>query len=126
MSAATTAADTMLSPARVLAALEGAFDPCSVAAGRPMHLVEMGLVDDVRVEGEDVHIALTLTSPSCMMLGQIMDQIDGLIMPLTGGRRPKITFDDGLSWTPDRIRGAAAAHRRDRREVLVQLGRRTS
>ena len=51
---------------------------------------------------------------------------DDLVMPLCAGARPTITFDDGLSWTPDRIRGAAREHRQQRREVLVQLSRRTA
>lgn len=105
-------------------ALDKAVDPCSFAAGRPMGLVEMGLVERIDIsEGGQVTIALTLTSPSCMMLGQIMDQIDAQIAPLTGGVRPRVTFDDGLNWTPDRIRGPAREHREQRHQVLVQLSR---
>lgn len=92
-----------------------------------MNLVEMGLVDTVDVDDDgQVRIGLSLTSPSCMMLGQIMDQIDRLVMPLTGGRTPTITFDDGLSWTPERITGAARTHRDQRHGVVVQLSRRGS
>lgn len=110
--------------ATVMDLLDQVHDPCSVAAGRPMSLVDMGLVEQVRVDEDGkVHIALTLTSPSCMMLGQIMEQVDRLLVPLCG-EAPKMTFDDGLSWTPDRIRGAAAEHRRERQAVLVQLSRR--
>lgn len=109
---------------QILAALENAVDPCSFAAGRPMNLVEMGLVESVDIaETGEVTIRLSLTSPSCMMLGQIMDQIDKFVMPLLGGDRPRVTFDDGLSWTPDRIRGAARQHREQRRQVVVALSR---
>lgn len=111
-------------PDQILAALENAVDPCSVAAGRPMNIVEMGLVDavDINHAGE-VTIRLSLTSPSCMMLGQIMDQVDKFVMPLLEGARPRLTFDDGLTWTPDRIRGAAREHREQRQQVLVSLSR---
>lgn len=111
-------------PDEILTALENVVDPCSFAAGRPMNLVEMGLVEAVDItESGQVTIRLSLTSPSCMMLGQIMDQIDKFVMPLCGGERPRITFDDGLSWTPDRIRGAAREHRERRQQVLVSLSR---
>lgn len=105
-------------------ALDKAVDPCSFAAGRPMGLVEMGLVERIDIaESGQATIALTLTSPSCMMLGQIIDQIDAQVAPLTGGVLPRVTFDDGLSWTPNRIRGSAREHREERHQVLVQLGR---
>lgn len=108
----------------ILAALENAVDPCSVAAGRPMNIVEMGLVDAVDIDDAgQVTISLSLTSPSCMMLGQIMDQIDKYVAPVLGGQRPKLTFDDGMNWTPDRISGAAREHREQRQQVLLSLSR---
>jgi metal-sulfur cluster biosynthetic enzyme len=120
----TTSTATGLGTDEILAALANAVDPCSVAAGRPMNIVEMGLVEKVDIDdGGQVTISLSLTSPSCMMLGQIMDQIDENVAPLLGGERPKMTFDDGLNWTPDRITGAAREHREQRQQVLLTLSR---
>lgn len=120
----TTSTATGVRADEILTALENAVDPCSVAAGRPMNIVEMGLVEAVDIsDAGEVTLSLSLTSPSCMMLGQIMDQIDKYVMPILGGQRPKVTFDDGMNWTPDRITGAARAHREQRRQVLLTLSR---
>ena len=108
--------------AQVKLGLKTAIDPCSVAAGTPMNLVEMGLVDDVTVNDDgEIAISLSLTSPSCMMLGQIMEQIDAVVTPLNGGKRPYIGFDDGLTWTPDRITGEARVRRETRRKVIIEM-----
>ena len=56
--------------AMVLAQLDEIEDPCSVASGTPMGLVEMGLVDSVNVSaGGLVEVNLRLTSPLCHMIG---------------------------------------------------------
>ncbi|MBK1787629.1 metal-sulfur cluster assembly factor [Prauserella cavernicola] len=106
---------------RVLTALREVVDPCSVAAATPIDIVEMGLVDRIEPDGEDgVAIRLSLTTPSCMMLGQLLDQIDRHVSPVLG-RRPEVTLDDGMTWTPERMTGNARAIREARREVLLSL-----
>lgn len=106
---------------RVWRALRGVVDPCSVAAASPMDIVEMGLVDRVEPDGDGVAIRLSLTSPSCMMLGQLLDQIDEHVRPVLAGRRPEVTLDDGMSWTPARMTGAAREAHEARRRVLLSL-----
>lgn len=106
---------------RVLDALYEVVDPCSVAAATPMNIVEMGLVDRIEQDGDaGVAIRLSLTTPSCMMLGQLLDQIDQHVSPVLG-HRPEVTLDDGMTWTPDRMTGNARAIREARREVLLSL-----
>ncbi|MFF5988231.1 metal-sulfur cluster assembly factor [Prauserella flavalba] len=106
---------------RVLAALREVVDPCSVAAATPIDIVEMGLVDRIEPDGDDgVAIRLSLTTPSCMMLGQLLDQIDRHVSPVLG-RRPEVTLDDGMTWTPERMTGEARAIRDARRRVLMSL-----
>lgn len=55
---------------RVTAALDEIKDPCSLAAGTPLGLAEMGLVKEIRI-GVDgaVAVNLRLTSPFCHMIG---------------------------------------------------------
>lgn len=105
---------------RVLTALREVVDPCSVAAATPIDIVEMGLVDRIDPDGEGVAIRLSLTTPSCMMLGQLLDQIDRHVSPVLG-RRPEVTLDDGMTWTPARMSGEARAIRDARRRVLLSL-----
>jgi metal-sulfur cluster biosynthetic enzyme len=106
---------------QVREALRGVVDPCSVAAATPMNIVEMGLVDRIEPDGDGIAIRLSLTSPSCMMLGQLLDQIDEHVRPVLDGRRPVVSLDDGMTWTPDRMTGAAREARESRRRVLLSL-----
>lgn len=106
---------------RVLAALREVVDPCSVAAATPIDIVEMGLVDRIEPDDEKgVAIRLSLTTPSCMMLGQLLDQIDQHVTPVLG-RRPEVSLDDGMTWTPERMTGNARAIREARRQTLLSL-----
>lgn len=104
-------------------ALHSALDPCSVAAGQPMNLVEMGLVEDVRDDDGEVVIALRLTSPLCHMLGHIVQQIDDRIGPELGGRTVRVVTDNGLNWDPSMITGKAREERERRRLTLVEIAR---
>ena len=111
----------MTTAEQVRDALRAVVDPCSVAAASPMNIVEMGLVDRVEPDGDGVAIRLSLTSPSCMMLGQLLDQIDEHVRPVLHGRHPTVTLDDGMTWTPERMTGAAREAREARRRVLLSL-----
>jgi metal-sulfur cluster biosynthetic enzyme len=42
-------------------------DPCSVAAGAPAGLADMGLVRTVEVDDHTVSVRIGLTEPGCMM-----------------------------------------------------------
>ncbi|KAA9151847.1 DUF59 domain-containing protein [Amycolatopsis acidicola] len=106
---------------QVREALREVVDPCSVAAATPIDIVEMGLVDRIEPDGDGVAIRLSLTTPSCMMLGQLLEQIDRQVSPLLGGRKPEVTLDDGMTWTPERMTGRAREIREARRQVLLSL-----
>ena len=79
-------------------------DPCSVATGHPLHLEEMGLVRSVEVDhaAGRATIDLRLTSPTCVMVGYFVTEIEKLVRDAL----PEITdvevrFDHGFDWTPD-------------------------
>jgi metal-sulfur cluster biosynthetic enzyme len=79
-------------------------DPCSVATGHPLHLEEMGLVRSVEVDtgASRAIIDLRLTSPTCVMVGYFVTEIEKLVREVA----PQITdvevrFDQGFEWTPD-------------------------
>jgi metal-sulfur cluster biosynthetic enzyme len=42
-----------------------------------LDFVELGLIYEVEVDGGDVHIAFTLTSPGCPIGPQVADQMEG-------------------------------------------------
>ena len=62
---------------------------------------ELGLIYEVEVEGGDVFVNFTLTSPGCPIGPQVADQIEEFVGELEGVNavHPKMTFTP--AWTPD-------------------------
>jgi metal-sulfur cluster biosynthetic enzyme len=66
-----------------------------------LDFVELGLVYGVEVEGGDVFISFTLTSPGCPIGPQVAEQMEEFVGELDGVNavHPKMTFTP--PWTPD-------------------------
>jgi metal-sulfur cluster biosynthetic enzyme len=66
-----------------------------------LDFVELGLVYDIEVEGEEVFITFTLTSPGCPIGPQVSDQMKEFVGELDGVAKvhPKMVFSP--PWTPD-------------------------
>lgn len=105
--------------AAVLGLLDEIYDPCSVATGLRMGLVEMGLVESVEIsEAGDVDIRLRLTSPFCEMIGFMKGEAIDKISRLPEAKSITIHADAGLDWSSEMMTAAA---RRRRNERLRQL-----
>ena len=66
-----------------------------------LDFVELGLVYDIGVEGEEVFITFTLTSPGCPIGPQVTEQMEEFVSELDGVSRvyPKMVFTP--PWTPE-------------------------
>ena len=66
-----------------------------------LDFVELGLIYDVEVEGEEVFVTFTLTSPGCPIGPQVGEQIEEFVGELDGVTRvyPKMVFSP--PWTPE-------------------------
>jgi metal-sulfur cluster biosynthetic enzyme len=66
-----------------------------------LDFVELGLIYTVEVEGGDVFVTFTLTSPGCPIGPQVSEQIEEFVSELDGVTAvyPKMTFTP--PWTPD-------------------------
>jgi len=66
-----------------------------------LDFVELGLVYDIEVEGEDVFVTFTLTSPGCPIGPQVSEQMEEFVSELDGVSRvyPKMVFTP--PWTPE-------------------------
>jgi metal-sulfur cluster biosynthetic enzyme len=66
-----------------------------------LDFVELGLIYAVEVEGGDVFVTFTLTSPGCPIGPQVSEQIEEFVSELDGVGNvfPKMTFTP--AWTPD-------------------------
>src|SRR5260370_178316 len=56
-------------------ALRRIVDPCSIATGVPVDLLDMGLVKDLRLDGGTAHVELIVTSPLCTQIGLIVERV---------------------------------------------------
>src|SRR3954465_7839997 len=65
--------------------------------------VELGLVYEIEVEGEEVFITFTLTSPGCPIGPQVTAQMEEFVSELDGVERvyPKMVFTP--PWTPEKM-----------------------
>src|SRR5215210_6587910 len=105
---------------RIGALLNDVVDPCSVAAGAPAGLVEMGLIRTLGVaEGDDgleVTVVVRVTHPSCFMAPFFLAQVQNLVHELPGVTAIHASLDTGFDWTPadmsDAYRERLAEHRR--------------
>ena len=68
-----------------------------------LDFVELGLIYGVEVNGADVHVTFTLTSPGCPIGPQVSEQIEEFVGDLEGvtAVHPKMTFTP--PWSPDRM-----------------------
>jgi metal-sulfur cluster biosynthetic enzyme len=66
-----------------------------------LDFVELGLVYEIEVDGGDVNITFTLTSPGCPIGPQVSDQMKEFVSELDGVQNvtPNMTFSP--PWTPD-------------------------
>ena len=66
-----------------------------------LDFVDLGLIYEIEVEGDQVHVTFTLTSPGCPIGPQVSEQIKEFVGELEGvdGVHPKMVFEP--AWTPD-------------------------
>jgi metal-sulfur cluster biosynthetic enzyme len=93
----------------VTAALNDIVDPCSIATGVPIGLLDMGILKDVCINGNDIAVTLRLTSPICWQASNIMEAIERKIGAITGGV-VKCAIDGNAEWMPDMM--SAGSRRR--------------
>jgi metal-sulfur cluster biosynthetic enzyme len=82
----------------VMEALENVIDP-----ELGLDFVSLGLVYDVEIEGGDVHITFTLTTPGCPIGPQVTEQMKEFVGEVEGVEKvfPKMVFSP--PWSPERM-----------------------
>jgi metal-sulfur cluster biosynthetic enzyme len=66
-----------------------------------LDFVELGLIYGVEVEGADVFISFTLTSPGCPIGPQVAEQMEEFVGELDGVNAVHSTMTFTPAWTPD-------------------------
>ena len=75
-----------------------------------LNIVDLGLVYDIAVDGGDVQIDMTLTSPGCPAGPQIMGDIERAVKALPGVANVNLNLVWDPFWTPDKIEPRVRAY----------------
>ena len=75
-----------------------------------LNIVDLGLVYDIAVDGGDVQIDMTLTSPGCPAGPQIMGDIERAVKALPGVGNVNLNLVWDPFWTPDKIEPRVRAY----------------
>ena len=87
----------MASKEDILKALKNVYDP-----ELGLSVVDLGLIYDVSVEGDRVHILMTLTSPFCPLMAVIPKMVEDEVRRL-GFREVEVELTFDPPWTPERM-----------------------
>ena len=95
------------SPSReaIIRALDECYDPC--CHDRKISVVDMGLIESVRIRGREVRIEMVLTTGWCpfasRLLAMVEEKVGGL--PEVDVVGVEVVWDP--AWTPERMSGSA-------------------
>jgi metal-sulfur cluster biosynthetic enzyme len=66
-----------------------------------LDFVELGLIYEIEVDGGNVDVTFTLTSPGCPIGPQVSDQIEEFVSELPGVENVSSHMTFNPPWTPD-------------------------
>jgi metal-sulfur cluster biosynthetic enzyme len=94
-------------PGVLLDALREVHDPC--CADRGISIVDMGVVEDVRVDGSHVAVDLVLTTGWCPFVASMSSAIPDRLRSVAGVETVEVRAVWEPVWTPDRLSESARA-----------------
>jgi metal-sulfur cluster biosynthetic enzyme len=92
--------------ARIEARLERVTEPCSISFGKPISIVEMGLIERIAVTESHAEVTLCLTDAACVHFAGIQRFIRDELLELPEINTVEVRQTLDLLWTPDRRRAA--------------------
>ncbi len=110
---------------QVQQALERVVDPCSITAGAPISVVDMGMINAVSVDAEGgVDISMRATSAMCTMIAGIMQVVEREVGGVEGVSEVRVELTSGSLWTEAEMtergrRILGERRQRSRKEVPV-------
>ncbi|MEW6635725.1 MAG: metal-sulfur cluster assembly factor [Actinomycetota bacterium] len=105
--------------AAVMRALEECYDPC--CEERRISVVDMGLIERVRVDGGSVRIEMLLTSGWCPFVARLLEMVREKVGALPGVKEVDVEVVWDPAWTPRRMSEEAKEKLRLPLERLMPL-----
>lgn len=75
-----------------------------------LNILDLGLIYAIKVEGSDVSVDMSLTSPGCPSGPEIMTEAEGQLKSLPGVGAVTMNLVWSPPWTPDRIEPRVRAY----------------
>ena len=88
-----------------MTALRDCYDPC--CRDREISVVDMGLIEDVRIEGQDVKIDMLLTTGWCPFVANLFNMMEERVKQCEGVENVKVEVVWNPVWTMDRLSESA-------------------
>lgn len=107
--------------ALVAAALADICDPCSLAAGAPLSLVDMGLLRSCSYDDGVLTVRLGVTGPGCTFFGAFGEAARLAVAALPGVREARVVIDTTTVWDESRMTAAGSAVLAARRLRTLEL-----
>lgn len=106
---------------RIREKLDAVLDPCSTFTQKPQSIVDLGLVDDVSIDEEDVTVDLLPTNQFCMYVPHMSEEIENRLEEIPEVDSVTVETVADKVWTQDRMSDEAyeerAAYFRERIEA---------
>lgn len=90
----------------IRAVLARIHDPCSIAAGRPVSVLDMGLVRGWVLEEGVLTVTFCVTFAGCTMAPHFAQAAADDLAKLSGVIRVQTVIDTEFIWTPDKMKAA--------------------
>lgn len=68
-----------------------------------LDLVVLGLIYEIEIEGGQVDVTMSLTSPACPVAGEIVNKAREAVEGVEGVEEANVELTFSPLWTPDRI-----------------------
>jgi metal-sulfur cluster biosynthetic enzyme len=106
-------------------------DPCSIAAGAPAGMIDMGLVREaslhaISLHGYQARVRISVTHPFCLMAGVFLNEVEKRLSCLPQIESVDAGIDSSTMWRPEMMtleyREQLAAVRRERLSETTRVG----
>jgi FeS assembly SUF system protein len=94
----------LVTMADIVKALKECYDP-----EIPVNVWDLGLIYDVNVDGDKVHVKMTLTAPGCPMHSYISKAVREKIQSVSGVKEASVEVVWDPPWSPDKMSPEAKA-----------------
>ena len=94
----------MVTMEEIVKALKECYDP-----EIPVNVWDLGLIYDVNVDGDMVHVKMTLTAPGCPMHTFISKEVKEKLQSVSGVKEATVEVVWDPPWSPDKMSPDAKA-----------------